>query len=184
MTWKAAINEAYASAPAHLVTLNTIELRHPTFKDANGLPTAIWVVLDPNPLTARLEASAVINPGQLVTFTPFAFDFKLPDVTEDGNCDLTISIDNVSLEIRDALEGTLGGLDPIHVTYRPYLWDSDAGALTPDDYPQMDPPIVLIAEKVTLDLQKCTMTCLFGDMKNKKFPAVLYTAANFPNLVV
>jgi len=69
----AALAEAYAAAPSDVVVLHTLELRHPAFRDDNGNPTAIRVVRDHADLVARLEASAPLNPVEMVTFTALAF---------------------------------------------------------------------------------------------------------------
>ena len=45
-TLSQALKEAYASAPSEVILLHTLELRHPSFVDDNGNPTAIRVVRD------------------------------------------------------------------------------------------------------------------------------------------
>ncbi len=47
---------------------------------ANGNPTAIRVVRDHADLTARLEASAPLDAGAMVTFIALAFDLSLPPI--------------------------------------------------------------------------------------------------------
>ena len=69
-----ALREAYASAPSDVVILHTLELRHPSFIDDNGLPMAIRVVRDNQNLTARMEGTAPLNAGEMVEFIAMGFD--------------------------------------------------------------------------------------------------------------
>ena len=72
-----ALKEAYASAPSEVVILHTLELRHPSFLDEDGQHVAVKVVRDNQDLTARLEETAPLNPGEMVTFIAMGFDLEL-----------------------------------------------------------------------------------------------------------
>ncbi len=116
-----AIKEAYASAPAGVIVIHTLEFRHPNFLDDYNQPTAIRVVLGHKNLTARLEATAPLNPSAYVTFVPLAFDLDLPNIEHIATPEIGISIDNVSREIEDNLTIAAASPYPVEVTYRPYL---------------------------------------------------------------
>ncbi|CUW39667.1 conserved protein of unknown function [Magnetospirillum sp. XM-1] len=170
-----AIKEAYASAPADVVILHTLEIWHPTFLDADGNPAPIRVVRDHADLTARLEAGAPRNGGQIVTFTALAFDLELPPVDTGPVPEITVAMDNVGREITDALDGAAISQDKIEVTYRPYLSTDLEG-------PHMDPPITLIMTEVEADPLRVTGRARMLDVGNKAFPSATYTAKTFPGL--
>ena len=165
-----AIREAYASAPADLVIIHTMELRHSTF--AGGV---IRIVQAHKDLEATLEASAPLNPSETVTFKAFAFQFTLPSISEQANPTVTLAIDNVDRSMLMNVEKTLGSDTTIKLTYRPYLSDDLSG-------PQFDPPLHLEFVNISADVFRVTGKARFPDLTNIKFPRVLYTTANFPGL--
>lgn len=176
MSYEQALKEAYASAPLDEVILDTLELRHPSFVDDLGNPTAVRIVCQYQNYELRLEANAPINGGQLVTFIACPFKFKLPDFSEDSVPTLQIQVDNVSREITKYLEMAIAEITPIGVTYRPYLASDPSG-------PQMDPPFYFSLSKVTVDVFQITGTCTINDVHNWPFPADKYTPSRFPGLV-
>lgn len=192
-----AIQEAYAAAPADVVILDTLELRHPTFTDPirvvrNFADTETWLqlggaevqaVLDAMEegdremvgLVARLEAGAPLNAGQMVAFVALAFDLQRPNVDTGPVPEITVVMDNVGREITDALDAAAISQDKIEVTYRPYL-------STDIDGPQMDPPITLVLTEVEADPLRVTGRARMLDIGNKAFPGLTYTAKKFPGL--
>lgn len=172
----AAIREAYAAAPVGVVTRHTIELRHPAFVDANGGAVAIRVVNGFKPLTARLEASAAMNAGEMVEFIALAFSFEEPSVGMGAVPEMTVVLDNVGHEIIDHLDRAAVSADKVHVTYRPYLSTMlDAG-------PQYDPPIHLVLTDVDVGVTKITGKARLDNAANRQYPLEVYTAENFPGL--
>ena len=171
----AAIREAYASAPSDVTILHTLELRHPAFVDDEGFPTAIRVVRDHADLVARLEATAPMNPGEMVTFVALAFELDLPPVDTAPVPEIAVTLDNVSREIVKHLDAAATSQDKIEVTYRPYLSVDLEG-------PQMDPPITLVLTEVEADVFRVTGRARMLDIGNKAFPAETYTAKRFPGL--
>lgn len=172
-----AIKEAYASAPVDEVILNTLEIRHSSFLDSEGYPTAIRVVLDYTDLTAYLEADAPLNGGEEVTFIAYPFDFQLPGIDEGAAGVLQITIDNTSPEIGRYIEQANETTEPIEITYRPYLASDLTG-------PQMDPPLNMEVKGITIDTgtNSITMKAGWGNLMNKKFPGEVYTYAGYPGL--
>ena len=98
---KDAIKEAYASAPSGEIILFTIEMNHPSFTQP------LRVVRDNVKLEAYLEDSAPKNPGEKVTFLPYAFDLALPEMDEYGKPEITITIDNVGRDIMNYIEAAV-----------------------------------------------------------------------------
>lgn len=176
MSYTDAIQEAYASAPADVVTLDTIELYHPAFIDELGRPTAIRVVFGYQDWSLRLEPGAILGGGTYVKFLGCQFTVTLPEFTEDGSTpSIQLGIGNVSREITRNLEQAKQSLVPIKVTYRPYL-SSDPSA------PQMNPPIVMEMSEVDVDVFQATGTATLEDVHNRAFPFEKFTTERFPGL--
>lgn len=169
-TLSQAIQEAYASAPASEVIYHTLEFRHAAW------PAPIRVVQDVANLTATLEADAPLNPAEPVVFTGYAFQMDLPELSDSASPQVTITIDNVSLEIEDAINDALLTTDLVQVTYRAFL----ASDLT---QPANDPPLTLTLTAINAGQFQITATALLGDFGNRRFPFEQYTATRFPGLV-
>jgi len=191
-----AIKEAYASAPASVVTLHTLELRHPDFTTPirvvlNHPDTATWLALggaevqaaidameDDDErtaigLVARLEDDAPANPGEMVAFIGMAFSLDLPPVENVSVPEITMTIDNVSRKITDALEEASTSQQKIEVTYRPFL-------STHIDAPDMVPPLTMTLANAKADPYQVTGSARMLDIGNKKFPLEVYTRKRFP----
>ena len=175
-TLKQALAEAYASAPVDDVIVDTLEIRHPSFVDGDGNPTAIRICRDRVDFSAYLEAGAPLNAGQQVTFIACPFDFKLPGIEEGRVPQLEIKIDNVDRSITASIEMAYQQQAPIEVTYRPYLVSDPSG-------PQMDPPINMTLTRVTVNVFTVSGTATLNDVHNWPFPGRTYTPADFPGLV-
>ncbi|CAB4122145.1 Domain of unknown function DUF1833 [uncultured Caudovirales phage] len=171
-----ALREAYASAPSNSIIIHTLEFRHPSFIDDSGANTALRVVRDWVDLTAYLEANAPLNAGKQVTFTAYAFDFQLPEMSGGAAPEITITIDNVSRLIEQNLERAILSPYPVEVTYRPYLSTDLSG-------PQMNPPLTMIIKSVETSDLSVMARAGFPDLANKRFPALDYTPTQFPGLI-
>lgn len=166
----AAIKEAYAAAPSDVVTLHTLEFRHPAFSQP------IRVVLDHADHTCTLEAGAPANPAEAVLFVGYAFNIVLPSVDAGAAPEVVITIDNVSMEIEDNINAALATTDKVMVTYRPYL---STDLITP----AMNPPMTLTITQINADQFSLTARAQLGDYANKAFPGEMYSATRFPGLV-
>lgn len=165
-TLSQALREAYANAKPVQI-LHTLEFRHPNFT------TPIRVVLDRKDWDLKLESTAPVDPGQVVTWIGYAFEFTLPEAL--GMPEIEISIDNVSGDIVQYLDLAAQSPDYIEVTYRAYLADDTSG-------PQNDPPLTLIVREVSADTYRVRARCGFGDLANRKFPSEVYDLQRFPGL--
>ena len=174
-TLSEALQEAYASAPSNTTILHTLELRHPSFVDEDGKPTAIRVVRDNISHACALEKNAPMNAGEYVEFVSMAFDLELPPVEAIPVPEITLTLDNVSTELMQYLDRAIETQEMIEMTYRPYL-------STDCSYPQMDPPITLVITEVTADISKISATARMMDIGNKSFPAENYTVKKYPGL--
>jgi hypothetical protein len=167
----AAIREDYASAPVDEVIFHTLELHHPVFT------VPIRVVRDRVSLDARLEATAPLQPGEVVTFTPYAFDIVPPDQTTSGAPQAVIEIDNVSREILVQVRAAIRESAPVQAIYRAYL----ASGLT--DGPENDPPATLELKQISATPQRIRATAGYPDLLNAAFPRLVYDLEQFPGLL-
>lgn len=163
-TLSQAIKEAYASAPSDVIVYHTLEINHTNFTQP------IYVVRDWTDLTATLETA------EEVTFIRYAFDLTKPEVSATGVPQVTVTIDNVSREILANIQLALQSLDKITLTYREYISTDLSG-------PQNNPPLTMTVLSIKADVFRITAVAGFGDLVNKKFPSVEYTAERFQNLV-
>ena len=164
-----ALAEAYASCPADVAELSTVEIYHPTWA------APVRLVRDRQNLTAGLESSAPNDPSAEVLFQAFPFDFTLPKRGE-GRQELRLTIDNSSRILMDLIEGMdLADDEPVRVIYRPYL-STDLTA------PHMNPPLRLAVRSISVDVQRVTLACGYADFANRKFPRRVYRVEEFPGL--
>jgi hypothetical protein len=198
----AAIREAYASAPADVIVLHTLEIWHPAFvEDGVARPirvvrnfedTATWLelggagvqaVLDGLDadarrkvgLVARLEAGAPRDAGLLVPFVALGFDLELPPVDTIPVPEIVVTLDNVGREIAKHLDAAAVSQERIEVMYRPYLSTDIEG-------PQMDPPMTMTLSEVEVDVFRVTGRARVLDIGNKAFPSEIYTIRKYPGL--
>jgi hypothetical protein len=168
-TLKLAIREAYVASSA--IIFHTLELRHSSFTEP------IRVVRDRANLIARLENTAPLNPGEVVLFIPFSFDFSKPEVLPGGIPQLTITIDNVGREVTANVELSLESTEPIKATYREYLGSDLLGG------PQNDPPMHMDILSISCTPFVVTATAGFPQMVNKRFPTQAFSAEDYPGLM-
>jgi hypothetical protein len=198
----AAIREAYASAPADVVVLHTLEIWHPAFvEDGVARPirvvrnfedTATWLALGGAEvravldgldaearrkvgLVARLEATAPRDAGLLVPFVALGFDLELPPVDTIPVPEIVVTLDNVGREIAKHLDAAAVSQERIEVMYRPYLSTDIEG-------PQMDPPMTMTLSEVEVDVFRVTGRARVLDIGNKAFPSEIYTIRKYPGL--
>lgn len=172
----AAWKEACAVAPAGVVQLHTLEFRHPNFVDGAGAPTAIRVVMGHADLTAKLENTAPLNPGEYVRFVAFAFDLQLPNVEAVALPELQLGLDNVDPSIEHNLALATASPYQIECTYRCYL-STDLTA------PQNNPPLTFNLKNIEADDVRVTAAAGTSDVGNRQFPSEDYTPDRFPGLI-
>lgn len=177
VTYSEALAAAYATAPEDEVVLDTIELIHPAFVDADG-PVAVRVVNDHSPLVATLEADAPLNPGETVEFASCYFQFTRPPESESASLpEVEVRVDNVSRVLIPYLDLAKTSRVPITLIWRPYLTSDLTG-------PHMNPPLTLTLRNVGGDMNSLTARAGFTDLANRRFPSMDYTPRTFPGLVV
>lgn len=170
-TLSEALKEAYASAPSNVVIVETLEMRHAAFTEP------VRVVLAHEPMELRLESTAPIDAGAVVSFVPFAFELTLPEIIDSGIPEMGIQIDNVSQEIIKNIELAMPSPEKLEITYRAYLSNDLLGG------PQNDPPLTLNITQIEADAMSIRAKASIADFINKKFPGINYTDERFPGLM-
>lgn len=170
-----AIKEAYAVAQVTVIHIHTLEIRHPLFVDNLGAPAPIRVVLDDTAFVGTLEATAPINPGAAVTFVPFEFNLVMPTINDQGNPELTITMDNVTTEIEQSLAAACNSGQKAEATYRVYTNLNT-------NVPQNNPPMHLTVDYAKATDGDVTARASFGDFVNKAYPNENYNRKRFPGL--
>lgn len=175
--WSEAMAEAYASAPADVVILDTLELRHPALVDEEENPDPIRVVRDLRAWDLKLETGAPLNAGETVAFRAALFDMDPPESTEAAPS-ARVSIDAVDRKIIAALEQIMVVRAPIEVTYRAFIAPA-AGDPAPEPGWVIEG---LKARSVDADTRRMTAQLTFDLLGNKAFPGRIYTRREFPGL--
>jgi hypothetical protein len=175
VAYSQALAEAYASAPENEIVLDTLELRHSLFVDA-GEPFAIRIVNDHSELTATLEDDTPLNGGEEVLFRPVHFTITRPSESEEGQSpEAEVTISNVSQYIVPYLDRLVGSRELMTATWRPYLASDLTG-------PHMNPPLTLTVRNIDSDMMTVVLRLGLGELTNRRFPAIEYTALKFPGM--
>lgn len=167
-----ALKENYASAPHGEISLDTIEIIHPAFDEPIRLTKGNVNI------KAKLEDDAPVDGGKVVEFIAAPWEFVKPAIEEDRVPEITLSFDNVSREISEAISKAVKMPIPVKMIYRPYLMSAlEYG-------PQMNPPIEMeiadsTADNYTIKIKanmEDTFFSPFGTQRytNERFPAVSY----------
>jgi hypothetical protein len=158
-----AIKEAFALAPANVVTYHTLQIRQ------IGVQASIFLV------QSRRSIIAADENGDYHTFEPVGFQFSLPASNAEGFTSLNIVIDNIGRRVTQFIESATSAVQVVEVLYRPYL-------STDLSQPQMSAPILLFLKDVEVNDLQVTGRATFMDLVNKKFPLELYNRETFPAL--
>lgn len=157
------LRTAYASAPAGVDILATLELSHSLWA------APYYLTSYPTPFVATLDT------GPTVTFTPFPFALVLPTVDGAGRQDLQVTLTNADPLVRQAV--IAAHADPterIVCVYREYL--TSEGAV------QQSAPLRLTFDQIQITAEAITGVANRSDVLNRRFPGVWYDIAFFPGL--
>lgn len=176
VSYSEAYAEAITVASSHRVLFDTIEMRHPEFRDEADAPYAIRVVADYEPLQATLESDAPMDAGAAVTFEPVPFELSGPDETDDSTApSVQLAIDGVSRLVVGQLDRAVQSLAPVEVTMRVYASDDTTA-------PAMLPVLHMTLTDVEVGETRITARAVHYDPANRSFPRALYTVATNPTL--
>lgn len=170
-----ALADAYASAPDDLILLETLELRHATFVEAEA-PFAIRVVNNNEDIYAYLEDDAELNGGEEVRFRKCGFTLRRPKESGSGEAaELQVQVNNVSLYLMPYLLAAKGTRQPVYVTWRPYAANDLTG-------PHMLPVLTATMKNVKCGVASVSGVASFSDSVNLRFPTLEYTGRFHPAL--
>lgn len=181
--WTAALEEAYASAPADDYIVHTLELIHPSFVDADDNSDSIRVALDERAWNLKYESWAPLFSGQTKTFEPLSMEVTLPSQGEANFGSLTMALDNVPRTIWPKLQAASRVRANAMVIYRE--WVATLNVST-GEYICTTPPDLIINQltmkMVTATILRIEGTATFIDLLNKGFPRRRFDRENFPGL--
>jgi Domain of unknown function (DUF1833) len=134
------------------------------------------LVNDNDPLVARLEADAPLDPGAFVTYQPGYFQLTRQSETNSGSTpEIEITVDNAVKLLMPYIDAAKESRDPIQVTWRPYL----ANDLTA---PHISPPLTLSLRSIEVNMTRIIARAGFGNTTNRRFPALEYLSTQHPGL--
>lgn len=162
--------EAYANADDTRITLYTLELYHPKFRDEDGKAVTLYIVSDNDPLQAE------IDDGSTVTFLPFGFTIKRPPISEEPDPSLAIDVDNVSGFMTPYLDAASRSGDGIRITFRPYLVDQEEGSITRLS------SLSMIVRNASATMTTVRLMAAYINPANLPFPKENYSSDRFPGL--
>lgn len=154
----AAIREAYAYATAD-AEVATIGLRPPSIVDETGHAGCIRLTAIEAPpsepeaepyFRARLEATAPLNPGEVVEFVRGGFRVERPERSTSGAAQFALSVDNVDARIGQALTLVSKTDVPVALTVRVFTMGSRPSGEpeVPDGFEITEPEITPVTVTV------------------------------------
>ena len=153
----------YASAPAGIAHISTLEITHSSFR---AIRTCSGFV----------DQAATLETGEVVTFKASALDVSLPARDATGQQNLQFAIENVTGQAQNAILAVIDSDDPEPVTviYRMYL-SSDLSE-------PAEPPLRMVL--VAPEFKGATMqvVCSYLDIINMAWPRDRYTTDFAPGL--
>jgi hypothetical protein len=136
----------------------------------------VRVVRDHVPLSATLEDDAPVNAGETVDFMASAVKVSRPEESDGaGAAEVTLTIDNISGEISNALRAARGSLDTWEVTERIYASDDTTG-------PASLPVLTLTLTGVRTTPESAVFKASFGDPVNVSVPRLTFKRNEYPGL--
>jgi len=171
-----AYEEAMGAASVEYAMLETFELRHSGFQNADGTTFVPRIVNNFEDIDAQLEADAPVNPGEIVTFTAMPVTSGGLDENDSNAApSISVSFDGVSPLIVEQLDYALNGIEPVYLTIRVYA-SNDLSA------PAFMPVLHLTLRDVNVTETKVTARATFYDPSNLGFPRQEYSRLRYPGL--
>jgi hypothetical protein len=169
MAISAELAAVYATAPVDRYYIECLSLVHPIFIEAGNNQGEFHMTNQRDSFVGELED------GRFVTFTPVPFTAIPPNAEEQSDLQLQVAINNVSRDLMDNLEKLAQTPNvPIEIYYRVFLSD--------DLTVQNDPPLRLDILAVKATQKMISFSAGLTNLRNKPFPALLYTTELYPGL--
>lgn len=163
--------ESLAACPPEQRIHVTLELQHSTFAEPVRVVSQVG-----DDMQFGIEAGAVYNGGEMVTFIACPLYAGLPEQREGLPPQCKVSIDNVTRELWPKIKAAMGVREYLKVLYREYV-DSD---LTEPAYGPVEFVLREVSTGTTL-----TGTAVVNSLLNKRFPRKdkNYNYVDFPSLL-
>lgn len=172
------IEEAYASAPADVAILFTLEFWHPSFDVPARIVRDHGILVSEEPVIfgrmLTLEAEAPRNAGESVLFIATQFEARNPGSQANAMPKMELSIDGVPGDLALALKASVVAPGEIEVIYREYFADEPAGPHRVIDG--------LTLERTNVTMLRVTSTAGFSDPTQRAFPGTVYNDVDYPSL--
>ncbi|EMH4927494.1 DUF1833 family protein [Serratia ureilytica] len=120
------------------------------------------------------DITAVLETGDVVTFTACALDIALPARNADGTQDLKLAISNVDGVVSGAIRAALDNLSAATVTYRHYV-STDLSA-------PASAPFVLAIKGGSWTALEVQITAGYMNVLDTAWPRRRYTLPDYPGL--
>lgn len=181
--FSAALEEAYASAPADEYIIETLELIHAAFVDDDNMPDSIRVCFDGQQHMLKLEDSAPLHAGQTVLFEPLALEVTLPEQKEGTLGEMKLVFDGVPKEYLEKLDSAVGLRSSAKLIYREWvaIHDKETGTYLANGAPDFVLGEMTI-KKIRAAQTAIEATATFVDLLNRGFPRRKFTREQFPGL--
>lgn len=172
-TFDEAWEEAAASNRRKAGRLVTLELIHPGIV-AEGVPVPIRAIAARRARELRLEATAPVNPGELVTFEPLTFTTAMPVRAANGSVTSRITIANIGGKVWPYIEQAVAVQADATLILRQYF------ANNPDVV--VFGPVAFTVTGVTVANGAVEGECSIDTNSDVMVPSLKYTADRFNNL--
>ncbi|QDO83684.1 DUF1833 domain-containing protein [Shewanella psychropiezotolerans] len=161
--------QVYASAPTGESIYYTVEMSSPTLNIEGHPPGKVYLVRGFDALTAK------DHQGNLIEYHAAGIEIQFPKVGE-GNSTLNIAVPNVNGEVSRSLRVIKEAGDKIEVILRLYTSSGyQSGPAAPE--------LRLTAKSYEKKEGVITLVCGWKiEFINKKWPARIYTASDYPGL--
>jgi len=146
------------------VIYDTIELHHPKFTGQHTVNNSYYLVN---------HTDKVIRGG--ITYLNFAYAIELPEVGDNAQQTINISLDNIDQLVQKGIERAIADPQPIKLTYR--LFVEGDGAVKVG-------PIELHVQQVSVTDQTVTLECSRPDLFKRVFPVGVRYDNKFKGLFV
>ncbi len=167
MVLSLALEEAYANVDVTGDYLDTLEFDHVTFE-------APLRFVNGTPVKGLYETVVLPVPGNAnAVFTVVPFSFTRPGYEEGGSTKATLSIDNVSSVLQQALRASIASDRPFELVYRTY---STIDKNNPEIYNG------LRMGSVSVNVISASGDLYYEEVELKAFPRETYNLTDFPAL--
>jgi len=171
-----AMNEAYASAPADVIVLDTLEVHHRTLEVPIRVVRCPHLGPEPRMFNLKLEDNAPVNAGESVEFIGAPFELSLPEKNSENPGTFTIRIDGIDDSLDEYLRNAAVDGGAMTAIYRQYVqgFEADGPGVVWGGIELVNPRL----EGMTFVVEGAVLNWMFLPFGR------IYRAIDYPGLVV